>query len=218
MLRSLSETLTDYPRFQPQWQARGPGVFAANEPFGVILHAVVCDDMGQPRHDQPVWLEPPHGPICVPVDEDDRIGLLQHHRRVVLPASVTPQYPTLDFTRCGAISWEVPRGFPEPGETPELAAARETREETGLAVREVIPLGRCNVNTTFFPHSLMAFLVRVSASGEAGNLDRAEGIQSVHFFNRSEVLALVADGSIYCALTKAALLNFLAWQERQEQN
>lgn len=38
-----------------------------------------------------------------------------------------------------APSWAVPGGSIEPGETPEGAAVRETREETGLDVRVLRP-------------------------------------------------------------------------------
>ena len=37
--------------------------------------------------------------------------------------------------------WSIPKGLVEPGETPEEAALRETREECGLACRILAPLG-----------------------------------------------------------------------------
>lgn len=41
----------------------------------------------------------------------------------------------------GALSWQFPAGEVEPGESAELAAVRETREETGLDVVAVQTLG-----------------------------------------------------------------------------
>ncbi|MFF9918979.1 NUDIX hydrolase [Streptomyces globisporus] len=45
----------------------------------------------------------------------------------------------------GALSWQFPAGKIEPGETPQEAAVRETREETGLRVAPQKSLG-CRVN------------------------------------------------------------------------
>ena len=42
----------------------------------------------------------------------------------------------------GRLSWQFPAGEIEPGESPEEAAVRETREETGLKVTAVQLLGR----------------------------------------------------------------------------
>jgi 8-oxo-dGTP diphosphatase len=42
----------------------------------------------------------------------------------------------------GRLSWQFPAGEIEPGESPEEAAVRETREETGLRVTAVRLLGQ----------------------------------------------------------------------------
>ena len=41
----------------------------------------------------------------------------------------------------GTLSWQLPAGAIEPGETAEQAAVRETNEETGLVVSAVTLLG-----------------------------------------------------------------------------
>jgi 8-oxo-dGTP pyrophosphatase MutT (NUDIX family) len=43
--------------------------------------------------------------------------------------------------RRGTMKWSLPKGHIEPGETPEQAAEREIREETGIEGRVLAPLG-----------------------------------------------------------------------------
>lgn len=43
--------------------------------------------------------------------------------------------------RKGRMSWSLPKGHIEPGETPEQTAAREVAEETGIIGRVVRPIG-----------------------------------------------------------------------------
>jgi predicted NUDIX family NTP pyrophosphohydrolase len=45
----------------------------------------------------------------------------------------------------GTPRWDIPKGLADPGESPRRAAARETREETGLALdaEALLDVGRC---------------------------------------------------------------------------
>ena len=67
---------------------------------------------------------------------DDRSGvsaaIIAHQGRVLLVRRRVKE---------GRLSWQFPAGKIEPGESPEEAAVRETREETGLAVTAVKLLG-----------------------------------------------------------------------------
>jgi 8-oxo-dGTP pyrophosphatase MutT (NUDIX family) len=57
-----------------------------------------------------------------------------------------PHAPTVGLLiahrlRSGALVWSLPKGHIEQGETPEQAAVREVREETGITARVLAPLG-----------------------------------------------------------------------------
>ncbi|MFI5839388.1 NUDIX domain-containing protein [Catenuloplanes sp. NPDC051500] len=64
----------------------------------------------------------------------------------------------------GPLSWQFPAGKIEPGETAELAAARETTEETGLTVRPTLLLGeRIHPSTGRLMHYVACALISGTA-------------------------------------------------------
>ena len=62
---------------------------------------------------------------------------------VVLDRSTTPPNAALiaRHDKRGRLVWSLPKGHVEDGETPEQAAVREVREETGITGRIVAPIG-----------------------------------------------------------------------------
>ncbi len=61
---------------------------------------------------------------------------------VVDRSATTPRAALIGrLDRRGTMKWSLPKGHIEPGETPEQAAEREIREETGIEGRVLAPLG-----------------------------------------------------------------------------
>jgi 8-oxo-dGTP pyrophosphatase MutT (NUDIX family) len=208
-LRYFSEVLADHPQTVAGWQRGDGDMVIANPGYGTIVHLAVCRDDGRPMYDLPAWAEPP-GAIIVPVTADGRVVMIENLRPIA-PSNAGPGvYPPPDLGRQGRISLEFPRGFPLAGERAQEAARRETEEETNLRVLHVALIGECNPNTTYFLTNLPVFMARVALEQAFAQPDVHEEIGALHFLTVPEALSLVAAGKVICALTKAALLHYIA--------
>jgi len=84
--------------------------------------------------------------------------------------------------------WVFPKGHIEPGETPEQAAVREVREETGIEAHIIAPLGETRyVNDRGVPREVVWFLME----GE-GQLAIEPGLTGGGFFPEEEAQGLIA--------------------------
>ena len=90
----------------------------------------------------------------------------------------------------GTLSWQLPAGAIEQGETAEQAAVRETKEETGLTVSAVTLLG-ARLHPITGRH--MSYVVCTTESGTA-HLADADELAEVEWSDRSEVAGRVPDG------------------------
>ena len=131
----------------------------------------------------------------VPVTSDGRFVLVRHYRHV-----------------SRTLTWEIPGGMVDPGESPAGAAARETLEETGYGGGELLFLGHVNPNPALFSNRVHTFLARgVERRGEPA-VEGTEDIE-VGVVSRDALDALVAAGEVDHALVIAALY----WFDRMER-
>ena len=93
-----------------------------------------------------------HEPVAaiVPVDADANVVLVRQYRRAAQ-----------------AVLLEVPAGGIDPGESPEGAAQRELREETGLQAQRLTLLGEFYVSPGFLTEYMHVFLAEGLAEAHA---------------------------------------------------
>jgi ADP-ribose pyrophosphatase len=109
------------------------------------------------------------------------------------------------------VLWEVPRGFIDEGETPEVAALRELKEETGLscAPEHLIPLGLYAPE----PSSFAARGALFAAMQCVGTLNVARdeiGVEEIHVVDHDRMDKLVSSGEIEDAGTLIAYYRYRA--------
>jgi 8-oxo-dGTP pyrophosphatase MutT (NUDIX family) len=96
-------------------------------------------------------------------------------------------------TRKGELVWGLPKGQIEPGESPEEAAVREVREETGLEAEVEEPLGDTRYfyvwEGTSIRKLVHMFLLR-AIGGDIGQHD--DEMEDVRWFPRDEAVELAA--------------------------
>jgi 8-oxo-dGTP pyrophosphatase MutT (NUDIX family) len=123
----------------------------------------------------------------LPVDDRERVWLVGQYR-----------YPL------GAYSWEIPEGGGHDGETPEDAARRELREETGLTAERLEPTGVAHLSNSVSDE--VAYLFR--ATGLVAGPSAPEGTErlEVRLFEWGEARAMLDRGEITDSMTVIALL------------
>lgn len=102
---------------------------------------------------------------------------------------------------------EVPAGKLDPGEAPDICAARETEEEVGYRVGRLDPLGWIWTTPGFTDEKIWLYLARDLVPGSQ-NLDGDE-VLSVEKMPLVEAVSMVhrgkiCDGKSVCALLRAA--------------
>jgi ADP-ribose pyrophosphatase len=136
-----------------------------------------------------------------------RIDVVQHPASLAIIA--TPSRDEIVLVRqyrhaAGEFLWEIPAGSADPGESPEDAARRELREETGYSARRLRPLGAFFTSPGFC-NELMHFYHAHGLEPGEQHLDADERIE-VASFSYDAAWQLVHAGRVADCKTVLALL------------
>ncbi|MEO3429966.1 NUDIX domain-containing protein [Pelagibius sp. CAU 1746] len=102
---------------------------------------------------------------------------------------------------------EIVAGVIEPGEDPDTVVRRETQEEAGCTVGELLPIGRFLTTPGGCSETVVIYCGRIDSRGVGGihGLDHEHEDIRVLPLARSEALARLASGQITNLITVAAL-------------
>ncbi len=139
------------------------------------------------RETERIVVRHPGAVAIVALDDQERWLLVRQHRYAA-----------------GRELLEIPAGTREPGEAPEVTAARELREETGFAARDLTPLGGFYTAPGFCDEFIHLFLAR-GLTRDPLPQDHDEEISEPVAFTPAGVLSAAASGEIEDAKTLSAV-------------
>ncbi len=129
----------------------------------------------------------PGGVAIVPMDDQDRVLLVRQYRRAI-----------------GTTLLEIPAGTQEPGESTEVTAFRELREETGMGAENLELLAEFYLAPGYTTELMHVFLAtHLSPAPLPRDIDEEMTVERVPF---DELLASVIRGDIRDVKTIAGVM------------
>lgn len=214
MTRRLAEfdrTAMEAARIDPGWKRRAGHLVMENEERGILIpYLMWLDGDGKPLYDRP-FIASRGGPMVIVLDNKGRIGLLKKWQGQPQSASKwRTLFPTISYAKLGRVSYELPGGMLEPGETIYEAAQRELWEETGIKVDDPLTAFKVLGNFCSDPPSILnldTYLdVHIGKAPKKRVQNDDEGIAEFKFFRIKEIWKLIENGLLYDTRTIAGLI------------
>ncbi len=140
-------------------------------------------------------------------DSGQRVGLVLERGGSVL---LVRQYRLV----IDGLSWEIPGGKVDDGETPESAAIRECIEETGIRCINLRPLLSYQAGLDALHNPTHIFYTNEFEAGEVVEPDPRE-VWEQHWIPLTQAIQMVFSGQIVDALSVVALLTYDSFGRRE---
>ena len=103
------------------------------------------------------------------------------------------------------VTLELPSGHVDVGESPEQAARRERREETGFVARDLIPLGELSPDTGRLSNRMWCFFAPDVSRNPVVKFDAEHGLETI-IYKKSLHDLVLNEPAFSSALNRAAIL------------
>ena len=142
------------------------------------------------------WVELPVSCCAMAITNDHKVILLSQYRHPI-----------------GKTLLELPGGFIDSNEDPEIAIARELREETGYTFTDIIPLGRTAANPGVLGNYTFLFLATGGIQTDEQQLDPNEEI-ALSLHSQEDVKRKLMSGEIEQSMHALCLFYGFSYLEK----
>jgi len=150
------------------------------------------------------------GVLAVLKNKQNAYGLINIWRHAPIKANVPNLFPVFPDTQdLGIYSYECVRGGAEKSDSRmEQSVLRELKEEINLDAKEILNIrkgSRLVSNTAWDVSNVYVFIVTIDNVAKL-KLQQSESIVGFDFYSQKQILEMIQQNQIVCALTRAALL------------